>query len=214
MIEHQLKVQKTARYYTYGEDITRAERVWFVLHGYGQLAKYFIKSFEPLDPSVNFVIAPEGFHRFYLEGFSGRVGASWMTKEARLDDISDYVAFLDRIHRLFDIPPDSERVLFGFSQGVATATRWITMGRNAGFDRLVLWAGSFPPDLEPENAKNALGALPVHCAIGSKDPFINEEQLEQTKQHLKSLNVEPRWFSYHGDHRIPRKALNELIATF
>ena len=25
-------------------------------------------------------------HRFYLEGSSGRVGASWMTKEAREDD--------------------------------------------------------------------------------------------------------------------------------
>jgi len=214
MEEYGIAVKKTARYYTHGKDITRAHRIWFVLHGYGQLAKYFIKSFEHLDPEQNYVIAPEGFHRFYLEGFSGRVGASWMTKEARLDDIRDYVNYLDSVYEALNISREIEVILLGFSQGVATATRWIAMSEKARFDRLVFWAGSFPPDINPEKAMTSLGKIPVHCVIGDKDPFINQEQIESTENHLKKLNINPKWHRYSGDHRIPAVALKEVIKTF
>ena len=40
------------------------------------------------------IIAPQGLHKFYLEGTSGRVGASWMTKENREDDIKNYLVYL------------------------------------------------------------------------------------------------------------------------
>src|SRR5690554_3872961 len=36
-------------------------------------------------------------HRFYRKGTQGRVGASWMTKEARLDDIEDNHKYLDKL---------------------------------------------------------------------------------------------------------------------
>ena len=36
-------------------------------------------------------MAPEGLSRFYLEGFSGKVGATWMTREDRLNDIDNYL---------------------------------------------------------------------------------------------------------------------------
>jgi predicted esterase len=206
-----IKIEKTALYFVHGKDITKAKRVWFVLHGYGQLAEYFIRSFEHLDPAENFVIAPEGFHRFYLEGFSGRVGASWMTKEERQDDIDDYVKFLDQLYRDQNIPSDTEVILLGFSQGVATAMRWLALGDTPHFSRAILWAGSFPQDLKPEKAKTVLQNLEVHCVVGTNDPFLSEEHIQRTKDHLTKLKVEAKWHQYDGDHRIPKIALNELI---
>ena len=206
-----IKIEKTACYFVHGNDITKAKRVWFVLHGYGQLAEYFIRSFGHLDPTENFVIAPEGFHRFYLEGFSGRVGASWMTKEERLDDINDYVKYLDQLYESLNIPADAELILLGFSQGVATAMRWLALGKSSHFDRAILWAGSFPQDVKPERAITALEKLDVHCVIGNTDPFLSEEHIQRTKDHLAELKVEAKWHQYIGDHRIPKEALNELV---
>ena len=87
MTEKKIIVSKTMRYFTIG-DIDKADKLLYVLHGYGQLASYFIKSFDKISDSY-FVVAPEGMHRFYLKGTSGRVGASWMTKEAREIDIDE-----------------------------------------------------------------------------------------------------------------------------
>ncbi|HKK39043.1 MAG TPA: hypothetical protein VJ949_06480 [Cryomorphaceae bacterium] len=211
--KRKIKIEKTASYFVHGKDITKAKRVWFVLHGYGQLAEFFIRSFTHLDPSENFVIAPEGIHRFYLEGFSGRVGASWMTKEERLDDIDNYVAYLDQLYRAMDIPEDAELILLGFSQGVATAMRWLALGNNSEFHRAILWAGSFPHDVKPEKARTALKDLDVHCVIGTKDPFLTEEHLKRTKEHLAAMKIEAKWHEYEGDHRIPEKSLIEVITS-
>ena len=62
-------------------------------HGYGQLAKYFIRDFESLGPE-HVAIVPEGLHRFYREGMSGRVVASWMTANKYL--IGDF-SYADKI---------------------------------------------------------------------------------------------------------------------
>ena len=37
-VEHHLEVSRTARYWVLGEGTAAPREVWFVLHGYGQLA--------------------------------------------------------------------------------------------------------------------------------------------------------------------------------
>ena len=49
MQKHQIIVPKTAKYFTLGELNENTETVWFVIHGYGQLAEYFIKKFKVLE---------------------------------------------------------------------------------------------------------------------------------------------------------------------
>ena len=41
MKEQELYFNYKARYYTQGELTTTTKKIWFVLHGYGQLAKFF-----------------------------------------------------------------------------------------------------------------------------------------------------------------------------
>lgn len=82
-----------------------SREVWFVVHGYRQLAERFIRRFEAL-PGVGqdrAVVAPEALSRFYIEeevgphGSESRVGASWMTRADRDHEILDYVEYLDRL---------------------------------------------------------------------------------------------------------------------
>src|SRR5689334_7771778 len=104
MRQQEITFNFKARYYKLGEINSSTKAIWFVLHGYGQLAQYFLRKFRILEKYNICVIAPEGLSRFYLENItspsgrnSDRVGATWMTKENRLMDIEHYIQYLNTI---------------------------------------------------------------------------------------------------------------------
>ena len=92
-----LSVPRRMRYAVRGNE-EDPDEIWFVLHGYGQLAHRFLRYFADLDDGTRLLVAPEGLHRHYLDHAERKVGASWMTSEDRLTDIDDYVGWLDRLH--------------------------------------------------------------------------------------------------------------------
>ena len=89
MTEHNIKVERTARFYTLGELNEQTKSIWFVVHGYGQLSQYFIKKFNQIVDNETFIVAPEAPARFYLDANYSRVGASWTTRELRDFDKKD-----------------------------------------------------------------------------------------------------------------------------
>ena len=122
--EHFL-VQRQMRYTVFPETPTKGKTLVIVLHGYGQLTEFFSKKFQELGNEF-VVICPEGMHRFYLEGTSGRVGASWMTKEWREQDIIENINALNGlVESIVKQLEPVKIIVVGFSQGVATAARWI-----------------------------------------------------------------------------------------
>ncbi|RSK34517.1 alpha/beta hydrolase [Hymenobacter metallilatus] len=211
--EQHLAVTRTARYYQLGELSAATRRVWFVVHGYGQLAAYFIRHFAVLtatDPTL-VVIAPEGLSRFYLQGTGGRVGATWMTKDDRLTEIADYVAYLNQLAELL-LPQAAAEVditVLGFSQGAATVGRWLAQAtfRPA---HLVLWAGAFPPDMELPAATQLLRQLPITLVCGTEDEFITEASLGQQQQFLEQLGASPRLIRFPGRHALHAPTLVQL----
>jgi poly(3-hydroxybutyrate) depolymerase len=102
--EHRIEVVRSARYYTLGSGDASAKELWFVLHGYGQLAAQFIRVFEALDDGTRFIVAPEALNRFYLATVDTTpaterpVGATWMTREDRESEIADYVEYLEALY--------------------------------------------------------------------------------------------------------------------
>lgn len=204
-MEHQLLHTKTYRYQVLNEG-TNSKKALYVLHGYGQLTEFFIRKFRSLANDF-IIIAPEGMHRFYLNGASGRVGASWMTKEARESDISDNMSFLDTLDaKLSEEYQFEERYLLGFSQGGATAARWDQLG-STQFDALILWACVFPPDLP-----NIIASSPKkanYFVIGDQDEFYSEENQEQLIQEYSAKNY--RIKRYAGKHDILNNTLTEII---
>ncbi|MFT4680387.1 MAG: putative esterase [Flavobacteriales bacterium] len=210
--KHSLLVPKTTRYYSLGTVQHLTNTVWFVLHGYGQAAEYFIKHFSALDPEQNVVIAPEGLSRFYIKGLKGRVGASWMTKEDREDEIKDQCEYLNAVAKDAGINlqnPKQKIVLLGFSQGTSTAVRWLL---NSGFkaDAIVLWAGSFPHDVEPENIADHLVDGGFHYAYGTQDEFLKDINIEEKLAPLADQGLNPTIWTFDGPHAMDRVVLGKI----
>lgn len=213
--EKHFEVKKTARYYTLGDLTEHTKSVWFVCHGYGQLARYFIPKFNSLIDRKTFVVAPEAFHRFYLNGFDGRVGASWMTKEDRLNDIMDYVQFLDSLYDniLRAFPYNGIKVnVLGFSQGAATVCRWVD-NRNSKFDNLILWSGLFPSDIDLNNLKNIAKSVKIHLVYGSNDEFLKLENFNSSESLLLNNEIPFQKIVFKGNHVIDSEALSQLKNT-
>ncbi|WP_107037921.1 alpha/beta hydrolase [Brumimicrobium mesophilum] len=209
-MENKITISKTARYFTHGNAET-AENIWIVLHGYSQLAEFFIRKFKKLDPEKNFVVAPEGLHHFYRKGTSGRVGASWMTKEARLDDIDDNHKYLDELAaQLLKNKNYKQRYLLGFSQGGATASRWHNNG-NFNADHFILWASAFPSDISTEHNHAKMLKSNNYFAIGSSDEFF-EGKMVKVNQFFDKQEFATKIKTFDGGHDIDIPTLLEIYA--
>ena len=103
-IKQKIETKKTARYFMSRPITNKTKQVWIVLHGYGMNAGIFLQKFEPLFSDQLVFVAPEALNRYYVKGSSGHVGASWMTKEERLDEINDYVNYLDKVTASLQAP--------------------------------------------------------------------------------------------------------------
>lgn len=203
-MEHHFISKKTFRYHTSG-DIEKAKQIIFVLHGYGQLAEYFIRKFTCLSDDF-FIVAPEGMHRFYLKGSSGRVGASWMTKEDRLNDIKDNLFWLDELYNLIMKNATFDKVIIlGFSQGGATAARWINHSNNK-IDKIIQWASVYPEDLEIDFEKHIDDKIFV---LGDNDEYFQGDAQKEILNKYKDKNYQCIQFT--GNHDIDAECLLKIV---
>lgn len=207
---YDLKIEKTSRYYVEGS-LQTAKHIIYVLHGYGQLARFFIRKFQPIINEGIAIVAPEGMHRFYLKGSSGRVGASWMTKEAREQDISDNIIFLNSLHQeITKINAKATFSLLGFSQGGATAARWLQFG-DVKIEHFILWASVFPPDLEGLTENSRFKGTDNYFYVGDQDQYFDKNQRTEMKDFLVKLNLNFDFIVFNGDHNIYTDPLSHLI---
>jgi predicted esterase len=213
MQQKNIIIPKTARYFMLGEASSEIEQIWIVCHGYAQLANYFIRNFEALNDGKTMIVAPEGLHRFYWQGFSGRVVASWMTKEERLEDIADYCNFLTAVYSEC-IPVLNKNVkinLFGFSQGSATVLRWLSIKKPL-IHNLILWGGTFPADINFEMDKHYFDSFKTYFVMGTKDEYISNEEVEEQERILKTNKINYSSVRFDGKHEIPKDELLKLSA--
>lgn len=203
-MEHHLKVEKTARYFISGNP-EKAKFILLALHGYGQLAQFFIRKFYSVNEDY-LVVAPEGLHRFYLNGSSGRVGASWMTKEDRLSDIIDNTAWLNQLLNDLNQKYQFEKtIVLGFSQGGATAARWINESKHT-IDHFISWASVYPPDLLVEKKINLKENFFV---LGNQDEYFDEKATAETILFYKNIGF--KTITFDGNHSIDKNILNKIL---
>jgi predicted esterase len=223
-------VQRTARYYRLGGALAAGHArdhgsappgvrtIWFVLHGYGQLAGEFIRYFADLAGRETLVVAPEALNRFYLPvpdktpARDRPVGATWMTREDREAEIADYVELLDALYD--DVAADAARGgvpvnVLGFSQGAATATRWAAHGRSP-IARLVLWGGLVPPDTDLTRGHGAIRGVPLTIVAGRRDQYVDEAALAAEEARLTSAGIRYDLIQFDGGHVITRAVFPRL----
>ena len=206
-MQKDILVNFRARYFQSNEPSEHIKNVYFVCHGHGMLAYYFLKKFAGLFDSETIVVAPEGLSRYYLDGFSGRVGATWMTKEERLTDIHNYMTYLDTVYQeVINHCPNARITLLGFSQGSATASRWLMHGKNH-FDRLILWAGIFPPDLPFELSEQKLKDTEITFVYGKNDPYLSDQKIDELRDITSKLGVKAKEMVFDGAHEIDSETL-------
>ena len=207
--EHHYYFQKSSRYFVHG-DLSDGKHLLIALHGYGYLPEFFIRKFHGVDTEKYVVVCPEGMHRFYQSGTNGRVGASWMTKEDRLNDIQDYVVQLNTLlDHLKSNHSFQSITLLGFSQGGATASRWLAFGKHQ-FDKFILWATVFPPDMEKEYCEK-FNDSKNYFVFGTKDEYNNEETIREHFQELESKNIQFEMLSFVGGHDIDEETLLSIL---
>lgn len=203
----------SGRYATLGSPGLQVKELIYVFHGHGQQAQYFIRKFRSIASDNRLIVAPEGLSKYYLEGFTGRVGATWMTKEDRETDIQNYVSFLNTLHAHIcaGLPSLQKITVIGFSQGAATATRWVNQSTFT-VNRFILWAGILPYDMNIQKAHNRLESAEKIYVYGSKDPFVNEVKKDEMKHLAEKSALEFKEQVFEGVHDIDDPTLIQLFS--
>jgi predicted esterase len=216
-METELSFQYKARYFKSGNITEATKQILFVFHGYGQLAKYFLRKFDGIANEETIVFAPEGLHHFYLEDINtrnqtknNRVGATWMTRENRLMDIENYLLYLNTILDKELQQKNIPVTVLGFSQGAATATRWVLQGQ-VPFKKLILWAGIFPPDMDFDEGHEILKNKAVYHVVGDSDPFVTDERTDEMRYLCERLSIAPKQISFMGGHEIETATLQKVL---
>ncbi len=206
--ENHIIVNKTARFYTLGVLTANTKQVWLVLHGFRQNAQSFIAEFEPLASPDIFFIAPEGLNRFYLDGHAGKVGASWMTKEDRLNEIKDYINYLNDLYEYFELEKFTGTITaLGFSQGASTLSRWAD-STNYRIDKVIVFAGEVAPEIIPLQAHSGLNRTKNYFVCGTKDEFFTPDFVAKAKEIYKSLRFTE--IEFDGKHELRMDILKEI----
>lgn len=207
--EKHIEVSLKASYRTVNVLQERTKKIWIVFHGQGQLTEFFLKKFEALDPNEHFIIGPQGLSKYYLNGLTGRVGASWMTKEDRLTEIENQARYIDAVLKAEVGNHPAKIVLLGFSQGTATLMRYAKHSKLA-IDEMILWAGTIPPELTPEMLSH-LSEIHAHYVYGDEDQFDQDGQFDKEHEKFeKLLGASVQKHVFQGKHEV----LSEVLLTF
>ena len=216
MDERHIKVSRTARYFILGAINSDTRQLWLVCHGYRQLARRFLDRFQKLDDGSRVIVAPEGLSRFYLEENgvreSDKIGATWMTREDRMNEIRDYIGYLDEVLENVQeglAEPLESLIVLGFSQGVHTACRWVIAG-DMPVKYLICW-GAYPPDdLDLERGPGRLADSGLILVRGLSDRRAMEESHHMQEERLFKMNVPFRTLTHPGGHDLDAGLLQNL----
>lgn len=210
--EKQVSYQTTNTYETLNELTKKTKNIWIVLHGIGYLSKYFIKYFDALNTAENYIIAPQAPSKYYLKNEYRYVGASWLTKENRVLETANVLTYLDAVYAAEEFPEDCKLIIFGFSQGVSIATRWVA-SRQLQCAKLVLYAGGIPKELHREDFDFLeKQQTEVSVIVGDNDQYLTGEILKHETQRIEELfHGKAKQHIFRGGHEVKKEIINQLV---
>lgn len=185
------------------------KNVWFVCHGMGYLSRYFIQYFKGLHPEGNYIIAPQAQSKYYQAPKFKHVGSSWLTKENTLVETENVMAYFDAVFENENIPKDKNLIMFGYSQGVSVAMRYLAK-RKLQCHQLIIHSGGIPKEIIPKDF-DYLNAK-VSLIYGTQDEFLDDQRIAYETERATSLfghhlNVLP----FDGKHVVNVDLINKLV---
>ena len=207
--EKEISYTTTNSYSTLNSLTSKTKNIWFVCHGMGYLSRYFLKYFKSLNPDENFIIAPQAQSKYYLGPKFQHVGASWLTKENTLKETENVIRYFDAVFETETLPKDKRLIVFGFSQGVSVAMRYLAK-RQLQCEHLVLHSGGIPKELTAKDFR-FLNAK-VHLVYGKDDEYLNDTRMEEEIQRSKELfGDKVTIVSFEGTHEVNVDFINSLV---
>ena len=113
-LEKQVSYKTTNTYQTLNSCSDTTKNVWLVFHGLGFLSRYFLRHFEILDPTENYIICPQAPSKFYLGEDFKHVGACWLTKEDTVLETSNVLRYIDQVVAQENIDPNLNLIVLGY----------------------------------------------------------------------------------------------------
>ncbi len=212
IIKKEVSYTTTNSYATLNALTNKTRNVWFVCHGIGYLSRYFLKYFEDLNTSENYIIAPQAQSKYYLGSKYRHVGASWLTKENTLKEIDNVMHYFDAVLEGEKIPSDINLIVLGYSQGVSVITRYVAK-RELKCDQMILLSGGIPKELNNLDFKFLEGITKVSLMYGNQDEYLNEEFMIDARKRFYELFGDTATITvFEGKHEVQKKVVNKIIS--
>jgi predicted esterase len=187
------------------------ETIWMAFHGLGYLSRFFIEYFDILDKEKNYIIAPQAPSKYYQgKGFK-YVGASWLTKENTLRETKNVLNYISAVAENENLSNHySQLIVFGFSQGVSIALRWVAAAK-VNCKAIVIHSGGIPKELTAENFSFLSKKTPVYLIYGTQDEYITEERIKTEKELATQLfGNRLQIIPFEGKHIVNTGLINQL----
>lgn len=210
--EKKVTYKTTNTYESLNAYTEKTKNVWLVFHGIGYLSRFFLKYFKELNTDENYIIAPQAPSKYYLNNKYVHVGASWLTKENTPLETENLIAYIDGVLIAEQLPKNCNLIVFGFSQGVSIATRYLAH-KKLKCKQLVLYAGGIPKELIQSDF-NFLeeNNTTVKVIIGNQDEYLNEERMKTETKKIKTLfNSKAEIITFEGGHVVKKEIINQLV---
>ena len=209
VVEHSIEISRKARWFHLGEVPKEGKEVIIVLHGYGQHPAYMLKGLQKLEKEGRSICAPEGLSRFYVKGFDGKIGASWMTRDDRASEIIDHLTYLNKWWSSLDIDVSTSVTLIGFSQGVATAARWLDSGMKV--DKVIFSSGTLPAEWNQQKPRLDKRISEIHIVRPKDDEYYSLDLHEKEVEGLRECGLKVTSHQPNGTHKLSSAVINEIL---
>jgi len=207
--EKEISYTTSNSYSTLNTLTAHTKNVWFVCHGMGYLSRYFLKYFENLEPTENYIIAPQAQSKYYIPPKFQFVGASWLTKENTVKETENVMRYFDAVFEAEDLPKDKNLIVMGYSQGVSVAMRYLAK-RKLQCEQLILHSGGIPKELTAEDFKFLKAK--VYLIYGTNDEYLNDDRMQEERNRAfelfgNTVNIIP----FEGKHEVNVDLINGLV---
>ena len=213
--EKEITYKTSNSYSTLNQLTERTKNVWFVCHGMGYLSRYFLKYFKDLNTDENYIIAPQAPSKYYIQP-KMHVGANWLTRDNTEAGTKNIMNYFDAIFEVEKIPDDDNFIVFGYSQGVSVAMRYMAR-RQLQCNQLVIHSGGIPKELTAEDFAYldeipACAGMTVKLIYGTEDEYLDTARIEE--ESARAINLfgnRVTVLPFEGKHVVNVEYINDLV---
>lgn len=206
--EKEISYTTTNTYSTLNALTDQTKNVWFVCHGMGYLSRYFLKYFKDLNPVENYIIAPQAQSKYYLPPNFKHVGGSWLTKENTIKETKNVMRYFDAVFEVEVIPKGKNLIIFGYSQGVSVAMRYLAR-KQLPCEQLILHSGGIPRELTSDDFRFFDGK--VYLVYGTHDEYLDEARMkEEQRRAIELFGDKVNIIPFEGKHEVNVSFINKI----